>query len=58
VHWRKDLCRWEAAISKNRKLENPGHFRSEVAAAKAYDQPAVDELFGEFGKTNPECDDI
>jgi hypothetical protein len=51
VHWRKDCKRWSVAVVKNRRRYHIGHFKSEVAAARAYDE-AARLMFGEFALVN------
>jgi len=51
VSWHKNEGCWLAKIRLNGKLKHLGHFDSEIEAAKAYDQKAM-ELFGEYAHVN------
>lgn len=51
VSWAKDQALWRAKIKKNGKLFPLGEYRSEWAAARAYDE-AAREMFGEFAALN------
>jgi len=51
VSWVKDQALWRAKIRKGGKMFPLGEYRSEWAAAKAYDE-AARELFGEFAALN------
>lgn len=51
VSWIKDQALWRAKIKKNGKAFPLGEYRSEWAAARAYDE-AARELFGEFAALN------
>ena len=51
VSWDKRRKRYQAYIQQNGKTVRIGRFKSEVAAAKAYDEKAK-ELFGEFAYLN------
>lgn len=51
VSWIKDQFLWRAMIRKGGKMFPLGEYRSEWAAAKAYDE-AARELFGEFAALN------
>lgn len=49
VHY--DRNKWRADIQKDKKRIRIGRYDSEIEAARAYDQKAI-ELFGEFAKIN------
>ena len=51
VSWHKAAKKWNARITLNKKTVSIGYFDSEIIAAKAYDEKAI-ELFGEFAKLN------
>ncbi len=51
VSWDKRRRRYQAYIQQNGKTVRIGRFKSEIAAAKAYDKKAK-ELFGEFAYLN------
>ena len=51
VSWKKDGKWWEARIMHNRKTIRLGVYKSELAAALAYNHKAV-ELFGEYACLN------
>ncbi len=51
VSWIKDQFLWRSMIKKAGKMFPLGEYRSEWAAAKAYDE-AARELFGEFAALN------
>ena len=51
VSWIKDQCLWRASVKKDGKTYHMGEFRSEWAAAKAYDECAR-EVFGEHAALN------
>lgn len=51
VCWDKARDKWHVGIKHNYKKINIGRFDSEIKAAQAYDQKAM-ELFGEFAKLN------
>lgn len=56
VHWESGRGKWKACISKDGKLHFLGRYISEVDAAKAYDDAAL-ELFGQLAYTNFGDDD-
>jgi len=51
VSWIKDQCLWRSSVRKDGKYYYMGEFRSEWAAAKAYDECAR-EVFGEHAALN------
>lgn len=51
VSWSKKCSKWQAYITKNRKVTYIGLFTDEIEAARAYDVKAF-ELFGEFALPN------
>lgn len=51
VFWRKDINKWQAAITHNKKKIHLGYFEEEKSAAKAYDKAASD-LFGKYAVLN------
>lgn len=51
VSWSKWANKWRSKIGFNKKTIHLGYFKSELEAAKAYDNKAV-ELFGEFANIN------
>ena len=51
VSFHKEYKKWRAIITQNKKNHHLGFFRSQVRAAKAYDDKAK-ELFGEFANPN------
>ncbi len=51
VSFHKQFRKWRAIITQNKKNLHLGFFRSQVRAAKAYDDKAK-ELFGEFARPN------
>jgi hypothetical protein len=51
VSWIRDQCLWRAVVNKDGVTYPLGEFRSEWAAAKAYDERAR-ELFGEHASVN------
>ena len=51
VSFHKEFKKWRAIITKNKKNLHLGFFRSQVRAAKAYDDKAK-ELFGQFARPN------
>jgi hypothetical protein len=51
VSWIKDQALWRSKIKKGGKIFSLGDYRSEWAAAKAYDE-AAREMFGEFAAVN------
>lgn len=51
ISWYRNLEKWKAQITYNRKHMHLGYFSNEIEAARVYDKRAV-ELFGEFAKTN------
>lgn len=51
VSWKKSARKWEAYIRINKKLIHLGHYNSEIKAAEAYDDKAI-EIFGEFANLN------
>lgn len=51
VYFYKNRNKWLVRIGINKKGTHVGYFDSEIDAAKAYNQKAI-ELFGEFAKLN------
>jgi len=51
VHWNKSTSKWQASIRINYKPKHLGLFNSELKAAFAYDDAAI-EAFGEFASLN------
>jgi hypothetical protein len=51
VSWDKGKARWRAQISFEGKIQYLGRFHTEVEAAQAYNDKAL-ELFGEFAHQN------
>ena len=51
VHWNKRMGKWAAQITFENKTYHLGYFTDETAAARAYDEKAV-ELHGEFASLN------
>lgn len=51
VHWVTSDRKWSVTITCDGKLRQLGRFRTEIAAAHAYDQ-AARELFGEHARLN------
>lgn len=51
VHWQRQIKRWRAKITVNRKQLSLGCFLNEVDAAKAYNE-AAKKHFGEFALIN------
>ncbi len=51
VCWAKSRKKWQVNIAVNKKFLFLGRFKSEIEAAKVYDQKAK-ELFGEFAYLN------
>ena len=51
VSFHKEYKKWRAIITQNKKNQHLGFFRSQVRAAKAYDDKAK-ELFGQFARPN------
>lgn len=51
VSWRRDRKFWTAKIQLNKKRISAGNYQSEIDAAKAYNQKAM-ELFGDFACLN------
>lgn len=51
VTWREHAHAWKAYIKINRKQIHLGYFKSEIEAAKAYNE-AAQRLFGEFARPN------
>lgn len=54
VYWRPKKNAWVSEITHNKNRHYLGIFQSEIEAAKAYNQKAI-ELFGEFALLN-RCD--
>ena len=52
VHWNTRRKVWIAKIKINSATHQIGQFKSEIEAARAYNERAI-ELFGEFAKLNP-----
>lgn len=51
VYWYTDRQLWRARITANRKVRSLGYFRTAEAAARAYDEAAL-ELFGAYARPN------
>lgn len=51
VVWRKDKGCWTAQIAVGGRQRHLGYFRGEEAAARAYDEAAL-EMHGEYARTN------
>ena len=51
VEWHKSHHKWRARITAAKKEIHIGYFNTELDAAEAYDEKAL-ELFGEFAKPN------
>lgn len=51
VTWRADRRQWRARITASGRRHQLGYFKTEVAAALAYDV-AARTMFGEFARTN------
>lgn len=51
VHWHKNLKKWAAQITSDKRSHHLGYFESQLTAAKAYDN-AAKKLHGEFATTN------
>ncbi len=51
VSWDRSKRRWYAYINDGSKMKYLGRYRTEEAAAKVYDEAAV-ELFGEYARLN------
>jgi hypothetical protein len=51
VYWHKNCRKWRASLKLDGKEIHIGYFNTELEAAEAYDEKAL-ELFGEFAKPN------
>lgn len=51
VGWRKDTKKWVGRIVVNKKQKILGNFKSEIEAAKAYNEAAI-KMFGKFARLN------
>ena len=51
IYWNKKAKKWIARITFNMKLIQLGRFDSDIEAAKAYDQAAINH-YGQFARTN------
>jgi hypothetical protein len=51
VHYSESKQKWISQIGFEKKRKHIGNFNTEIEAAKAYDEVAID-LFGQFAKTN------
>jgi len=51
ISWRKKTRNWQAGINFEKKTIHTGCFRSEIDAAKAYDEAAI-KYHGEFAGLN------
>lgn len=51
VDWYKPYDKWRARITNNRRVTHLGYFNTDIEAAQAYNEAAI-ELFGEFARLN------
>ena len=51
IHWHKNNKQWEVGIKKDNKRIFIGNYKTEIEAAKAYNEAAIN-YFGEFANLN------